>query len=66
MNHQNIMEEELDKIATDVTDVINEHIDNSISWAIDGTSVDNLNNDEFVEAITKIKQLVIKKLKDYE
>ena len=66
MNHQNIMEEELDKIATDVTDVINEHIDNSISWAIDGTSVDNLNNNEFVEAITKIKQLVIKKLKDYE
>lgn len=58
--------EELDKIATDVTDVINEHIDNSISWAIDGTSVDDLNDDEFVEAITKIKQLVIKKLKDYE
>ena len=60
------MEEELDKIATDVTDVINEHIDNSISWAIDGTSVDDLNGDEFVEAITKIKQLVIKKLKNYE
>ena len=60
------MEEELDKIATDVTDVINEHIDNSISWAIDGTSVDNLNGDEFVEAIIKIKQLVIKKLKNYE
>ena len=60
------MEEELDKIATDVTDVINEHIDNSISWAIDGTSVDDLNGDEFVEAIIKIKQLVIKKLKNYE
>ena len=60
------MEEELDKIATDVTDVINEHIDNSISWAVDGTSVDDLNGNEFVEAITKIKQLVIKKLKDYE
>ena len=60
------MEEELDKIATDVTDVINEHIDNSISWAVDGTSVDALNDYEFVEAITKIKQLVIKKLKDYE
>ena len=60
------MEEELDKIATNVTDVINEHIDNSISWAVDGTSVDALSDNEFVEAITKIKQLVIKKLKDYE
>lgn len=57
---------ELDNIATNVTDVINEHIDNSISWAVDGTSVDALNDNEFVEAITKIKQLVIKKLKDYE
>ena len=60
------MEEELDKIATNVTDVINEHIDNSISWAVDDTPVDDLNDYEFVEAITKIKQLVIKKLKDYE
>ena len=66
MNHQNIMEEELDKIATDVADVINEHINNSISWAIDGTMVEELEHDYFCEAIEDIRALVIKKLKDYE
>lgn len=66
MNHQNIMEEELDKIATDVADVINEHINNSISWAIDGTIVEELEHDYFCEAIEDIRALVIKKLKDYE
>ena len=65
MNHQNIMEEELDKIATDVADVINEHINNSISWAIDGTIVEELEHDYFCEAIEDIRALVIKKLKDY-
>ena len=30
---------ELDVIVTDVADVINEHINNSISWAIGGTIV---------------------------
>ena len=65
MNHQNIMEEELDKIATDVADVINEHINNSISWAIDGTIVEELEHDYFCEAVEDIRALVIKKLKDY-
>ncbi len=65
MNHQNIMEEELDKIATDVADVINEHINNSISWAIDGTIVEELEHDYFCEAIEDIRALVIKKLKNY-
>jgi len=60
------MEEELDKIATDVADVINEHINNSISWAIDGTIVDGLEHDYFCEAVEDIRALVIKKLKDYE
>jgi len=31
---------ELDEIATNVADEINEHINNSISWAIDGTIVE--------------------------
>ncbi len=66
MNHQNIMEEELDKIATDVADVINEHINNSISWAIDGTIVEELEHDYFCEAVEDIRTLVIKKLKNYE
>ena len=59
------MEEELDKIATDVADVINEHINNSISWAIDGTIVEELEHDYFCEAIEDIRASVIKKLKDY-
>ena len=64
MNHQNIMEEELDKIATDVADVINEHINNSISWAIDGTIVEELEHDYFCEAISDIKYKLMTKLKE--
>ena len=56
---------ELDEIATSVADVINEHINNSIAWAVDGTEVDELSDDYFNEAITDIRQLVIKKLKEY-
>ena len=56
---------ELDKIATDVADVINEHINNSISWAIDGTIVEELEEDYFCEAIQDIRASVIKKLKNY-
>jgi flagellar basal body P-ring protein FlgI len=59
------MKAELDEIATNVADVINEHINNSIAWAVDGTAVDELSDDYFNEAITDIKQLVIKKLKEY-
>tara|TARA_B100001939_G_C16904853_1_gene601786 strand:- start:701 stop:901 length:201 start_codon:yes stop_codon:yes gene_type:complete len=61
----NIMRKELDEIATNVADVINEHINNSIAWAVDGTAVDELSDDYFCEAIEDIKQLVIKKLKEY-
>ena len=56
---------ELDQIATDVADVINEHINNSISWAIDGTIVEELEHDYFCKAIEDIRALVIKKLKNY-
>ena len=56
---------ELDIIATDVADVINEHINNSITWAVDGTSIDELSDDYFCEAIEDIRALVIKKLKNY-
>ena len=59
------MKKELDEIATNVADVINEHINNSIAWAVDGTAVDELSDDYFNEAITDIRQLVIKKLKKY-
>lgn len=59
------MRKELDEIATNVADVINEHINNSIAWAVDGTVVDELSDDYFNEAITDIRQLVIKKLKEY-
>ena len=57
---------ELDEIATNVADVINEHINNSISWAIDGTIVEELEHDYFCEAVEDIRTLVIKKLKNYE
>ena len=56
---------ELDEIATNVADVINEHINNSISWAIDGTIFEELEHDYFCEAIENIRASVIKKLKNY-
>ncbi len=59
------MKAELDEIATNVADVINEHINNSIAWAVDGTAVEELEHDYFCETITDIRQLVIKKLKEY-
>lgn len=55
---------ELDEIATNVADVINEHINNSISWAIDGTIVEELEHDYFCEAISDIKYKLINKLKN--
>jgi len=54
----------LDEIATNVADVINEHINNSISWAVDGTFYYK-SDDYFCEAIENIRALVIKKLKNY-
>ena len=63
--NEKTMKAELDEIATNVADVINEHINNSISWAIDGTIVEELEHDYFCEAIEDIRALVIKKLKNY-
>ena len=59
------MKAELDEIATNVADEINDCINSSISWAVDGTAVEELEHDYFCEAITDIRQLVIKKLKEY-
>ena len=50
---------ELDEIATNVADVINEHINDSISWAIDGTIVEELEHDYFCEAIEEIRASVL-------
>ena len=55
---------ELDEIATNVADVINEHINDSISWAIDGTIVEELEHDYFCEAISDIKYKLMTKLKE--
>ena len=53
---------ELDHIADCVVDVIYEHLDHNISWAIDDTIVEKLEGDEFNEAVQHIKTLVINKL----
>ena len=55
---------ELDNIADNVVDVISEHLDHNISWAIDDTIVDGLEGQEFYDAIHHIRQLVISKLHD--
>lgn len=53
---------EFDNIADSVVDVLSEHLDHNISWAIDDTIVDGLEGDEFNDAIHSLKQLVISKL----
>ena len=55
---------EFDNIADNVVDVISEHLDHNISWAIDETIVDSLEGQEFYDAIHYIRQLVISKLHD--
>ena len=57
---------ELDKIPTNVADDLNRKMNNSILWAVDGTFIDDLNNEYFSEAIEDIRALVIKKLKNYQ
>ena len=42
---------ELDHIADCVVDIISEHLDHNIAWAIDDTIVDDLNGDDFTDAI---------------
>ena len=53
---------QLDHVADCVVDVINEQLDHNISWAIDDTIVEDLEGDEFNEAVQHIKMLVINKL----
>ena len=55
---------EFDNIADSVVDVLSEHLDHNISWAIDDTIVDGLEGDEFIDAIHSLRQLVISKLYD--
>ena len=58
------MKAELDEIATTVADEINDCINSSISWAVDGTAVEELEHDYFCEAISDIKYKLITKLKN--
>ena len=53
---------ELDHIADCVVDIVSEHLDHNIAWAVDDTIVDELDNDEFVDAIYHIRQAVVHKL----
>jgi len=53
---------EFDNIADSVVDVLREHLDHNIAWAIDDTIVDGLEGDEFYDAIHSLKVLVISKL----
>ena len=53
---------EFNNIADSVVDVLREHLDHNIAWAIDDTIVDGLEGDEFCDAIHSLKVLVISKL----
>ena len=53
---------ELEHIADCVVDVLEEHLEHNIAWAVDDTIVDELDNDDFVDAIHHIRQRVVHKL----
>ena len=53
---------ELDHIADCVVDVVSEHLDHNIAWAVDDTIVDELNGDDFANAIHHIRKAEVHKL----
>ncbi len=53
---------ELDHIADCVVDIVSEHLDHNIAWAVDDTIVDKLNGDDFTNAIHQIRRNVVHKL----
>lgn len=53
---------ELDHIADCVVEVLDELINHNIAWAVDDTIVDDLNGDDFTDAIHQIRQNVVHKL----
>lgn len=53
---------ELNNIADCVVDILEEHLDHNIAWAVDDTIVDELDGDDFNDAIHHIRKAVIHKL----
>jgi len=53
---------ELDNIADCVVDVMSEHLDHNIAWAVEDTIVDGLSDDDFDDAIHHIRKAVVYKL----
>ena len=53
---------ELDHIADCVVEVLDELIDHNIAWAVDDTIVDDLDGDDFTDAIHHIRKTVVYKL----
>ena len=55
---------DLDEIANNLVKVVNVGIDRMILWEIDGTDIEELEDDYFNETISDIKYKLIKKLKE--
>jgi len=53
---------ELDHIADCVVEVLEEHLKHNIEWAVNGTGVNDLNGDDFTDAIHHIRRAVVHKL----
>jgi len=60
----NKMTKEYDFIVNSLAEEVNAYIDHKISWAINGTKVEELEHDYFCEAISDIKYKLIKKIKE--
>ena len=54
---------ELDYVVDSLYEELNAYIDHKISWAINGTKIEELENDDFNDAITEIKYYLITRLK---
>ena len=53
---------ELEHIADCVVEVLDELIEHNIAWAVDDTIVDELDGDDFNDAINHIRKAVVYKL----
>ena len=55
---------EYDYIINSLVEEVDAYIDHKISWAINGTKIEELEHDYFCEAISDIKYKLITKLKN--
>ena len=53
---------ELNMVATDIVDLVEDQIDYAIEWQVDGTEIEELEGDDYHSAIEHIRREVVRQL----